>query len=436
MRRNVTLSILILFSARAFGFSTETLSGYAVRTQLPSQPQPPLDLQIPTTENRLPLQPHLSNETEKLLRQYKSRVSRDALNRTLKASQPYSGFIRQKINEADLPQELFYIAFIESEFQPRAVSRSGAYGLWQFMRNSIGGYDITISEWADERFDFMKSTDAALHKLHYNFKQTGSWELAMAAYNCGLGRVTRTVASSGIRDFQTLARKRLLPEQTIHYVPKCFAVAYACSNKRDFDLIVSWNPPPKWNMIQPKKPVDLAMLAEKSGVPLSVLKAANAELHYRVTPPNKNYYLKFPAEYTDRITAALNSDDADLIRYALHKIRSGDTLYGLSAHYGVSVETLLQFNPGLKPHALQIGQTVMIPAFRDLPSAPPPVASQPPKTAAEYEAHPFKGSYTVQNGDTLWSIAKRYNTSVEELKYFNKMKNNDILKAGSVIKVP
>lgn len=433
------LPLLLFFcipSLPSFAFRTETLSGYASRQKPEENGVSPIALTVPVTDNRLPLQPQPSPETEKLLRQYKSRFSREAINRTLKASEPYAGFIRQKINEAGLPQELFFIAFIESEFKPRAVSRSGAYGLWQFMRNSIGGYDMNISEWADERFDFMKSTEAALHKLEYNYRQTGDWELAMAAYNCGLGKVTRTMKSSGIRDFRTLAQKRLLPAQTVHYVPKCFAVAYACSNKRDFGLTVSWNPPPEWNMIRLDKPVDISLLAAKADIPPNVLKAANAELNYRITPPNGNYFLKFPAEYTDQITAALDSDDSEFINYYIYKIRQGDTLYALSAHYGVSVDIILQFNPGVRPNTLQIGQKLMIPAFRDVAPPPPPKAAAADASPKDYGPDTYRHTYTVQSGDTLWGIARKYNISVDELKYFNKMGNRDILKAGSVIRVP
>lgn len=433
------LPLLLFFcipSLPSFAFRTETLSGYASRQKPEENGVSPIALTVPVTDNRLPLQPQPSPETEKLLRQYKGRFSREAINRTLKASEPYAGFIRQKINEAGLPQELFFIAFIESEFKPRAVSRSGAYGLWQFMRNSIGGYDMNISEWADERFDFMKSTEAALHKLEYNYRQTGDWELAMAAYNCGLGKVTRTMKSSGIRDFRTLAQKRLLPAQTVHYVPKCFAVAYACSNKRDFGLTVSWNPPPEWNMIRLDKPVDISLLAAKADIPPNVLKAANAELNYRITPPNGNYFLKFPAEYTDQITAALDSDDSEFINYYIYKIRQGDTLYALSAHYGVSVDIILQFNPGVRPNTLQIGQKLMIPAFRDVAPPPPPKAAAADASPKDYGPDTYRHTYTVQSGDTLWGIARKYNISVDELKYFNKMGNRDILKAGSVIRVP
>ena len=433
MNRKTGFLTMLLLSQQAFSFPTETLSGYAVRQKPAADAGSKIELSVPVTENRLPLQPELSPETEKLLRQYRTRFSREAIDRTLKASEPYAGFIREKINEADLPQELFYIALIESEFQPRAVSRSGAYGLWQFMRNSIGGYDMHISEWADERFDFMKSTDAALHKLHYNYEQTDDWELAMAAYNCGLGRVTRTMKTYGLNDFWPMARRHLLPSQTVHYVPKCFAVAYACSNKRDFGLNVSWNPPPEWNMIKIEKPIDISLLASKAGVPFAELKAANAELNYRVTPPKNNYYLKFPAQYTEQIIDALENDDSEFLNYYIYNIRQGDTLYALSAHYGVSIDIILQFNPNVKPQALQIGQKLMIPAFKDVA---PPKAKSNPTVPDEFSGKDFNRTYTVQAGDTLWGLARKYGVSVDELKYFNKMGNRDILKTGTVINVP
>lgn len=433
MKRIFSVFILIPVSFWGFAFSTETLTGYAVRQQKTEISEALPDLLEPVIQNKLPLHPEIAPETEKLLAQYKNRFSREAINRTLNAAQPYIGYIREKINEANLPQELFYIAFIESEFKPRAVSRSGAYGIWQFMRNSIGGYDISISEWADERFDFMKSTDAALHKLSYNYEKTGDWALAMAAYNCGLGRVTRTMKTYGLNDFWPMARRHLLPSQTVHYVPKCFAVAYACSNKRDFGLNVSWNPPPEWNMIKIEKPIDISLLASKAGVPFAELKAANAELNYRVTPPKNNYYLKFPAQYTEQIIDALENDDSEFLNYYIYNIRQGDTLYALSAHYGVSIDIILQFNPNVKPQTLQIGQKLMIPAFKDVA---PPKAKSNPTVPDEFSGKDFNRTYTVQAGDTLWGLARKYGVSVDELKYFNKMGNRDILKTGTVINVP
>ena len=139
MKRIFSVFVLIPVSFLGFAFSTETLTGYAVRQQKTEISEALPDLLEPVIQNKLPLHPEIAPETEKLLAQYKNRFSREAINRTLNAAQPYIGYIREKINEANLPQELFYIAFIESEFKPRAVSRSGAYGIWQFMRNSIGG---------------------------------------------------------------------------------------------------------------------------------------------------------------------------------------------------------------------------------------------------------------------------------------------------------
>ena len=186
-------------------------------------------------------------------------------------------------------------------------------------------------------------------------------------------------------------------------------------------------------MIKIEKPIDISLLASKAGVPFAELKAANAELNYRVTPPKNNYYLKFPAQYTEQIIDALENDDSEFLNYYIYNIRQGDTLYALSAHYGVSIDIILQFNPNVKPQTLQIGQKLMIPAFKDVA---PPKAKSNPTVPDEFSGKDFNRTYTVQAGDTLWGLARKYGVSVDELKYFNKMGNRDILKTGTVINVP
>jgi membrane-bound lytic murein transglycosylase D len=113
----------------------------------------------------------------------------------------YSEFVAERIRWYGLPEELIFLPVIESEWSPHAVSRSGAAGLWQFMRNSIAGYDMRVDEWVDERRDFMKSTDAALRKLRDNYETLGSWEMAIAAYNCGLGAASRAAVRGGNAGF-------------------------------------------------------------------------------------------------------------------------------------------------------------------------------------------------------------------------------------------
>jgi membrane-bound lytic murein transglycosylase D len=161
--------------------------------------------------------------TQKYIQQYSSRGGLSWLQAVIDKGGPYLAFIRREVEARNLPPELVYLPVIESGFLPTAVSRSGAVGLWQFMRNSIGGYGMGITDYADERMDFWKSTHGALKKLEDNYKKLGDWSLALAAYNAGLGGVQRLMKQSGIQDYWTLAERGLLKTDTISYVPKLLA---------------------------------------------------------------------------------------------------------------------------------------------------------------------------------------------------------------------
>ena len=136
------------------------------------------------------------DEFENLRASYLTAGGKKWLKTVMERSLPYLAYIEEKIEEYGLPKELVFLPVIESEYSPYAVSRSGATGIWQFMRNSISGYGLSISDWADDRKDFMKSTDAALRKLKDNYTALGDWLLAIAAYNAGLGAVSRAVKTS------------------------------------------------------------------------------------------------------------------------------------------------------------------------------------------------------------------------------------------------
>ncbi|MCX8014108.1 MAG: lytic transglycosylase domain-containing protein, partial [Rectinema sp.] len=162
---------------------------------------------------------------EKYRRYYLSANGRKVLSNVLKKASPFLDYIKIKVEEYGLPAEIAFLPVIESAYSPFAVSRSGATGIWQFMRNSIKGYGLTITEWVDERRDFMKSTDAALKKLMDNYKALQDWPLAIAAYNAGLGAVSRAVnKAGGDKDFWHLYENGLISKQALDYVPKFLAV--------------------------------------------------------------------------------------------------------------------------------------------------------------------------------------------------------------------
>jgi membrane-bound lytic murein transglycosylase D len=344
---------------------------------------------------------------------------------------PYLGFILREVRERNLPPELAYLPVIESGFLTTAVSRAGAAGLWQFMRNSIGGYGMEITDYADERMDFWKSTQGALKKLEDNYKQLGDWPLALAAYNTGLGGINRLIRQTGIRDYWLLAERRLLKTETIHYIPKLLAVSYILSNPRQFGLPPSWPEDPNWTRISLDRSVDLELLAEHAGVDRDMLKKGNPELRYTITPPVKGYRLKVPQAQVPAILMALERGDLSLIRYHFHTIAYGDTLSALAQHYRLSVDQILAANPGTEARFLQIGGKLRIPAITGVEPY-----ERRPVTGNGNAGPAFEGTHLVKRGETLWSIALAYAVDPQALAEANEMGLNDVLREGRILKTP
>jgi membrane-bound lytic murein transglycosylase D len=365
--------------------------------------------------------------TQQYIRQYSSAGGIAWLNAIMDRGSPYIPFIRKEIEERGLPIELLYLPVIESGFLPTAVSKSGAAGLWQFMKNSMGPFDMKVSDWADERMDFWKSTQGALRKLEENYKALGDWPLALAAYNAGLGGVSRVVQQTGVRDYWALSAQKALKIETVHYVPKLLAVTYILSRPREFAVDV-WQEGPEWTRIPLGKTVDLGMLADEAGVDIGLLKNGNRELLYNVTPPDPAYQLKVPLENAGAVAAVLERKDLTLIKNYFYTIRSGDTLSALALHYGVTVDLIQNANPGLQSKYLQIGKRILIPALREVNPY------QGPKNTGAILS--FTGSHLVKRGETLWAIALAYSIDPEALAQANNMALNDTLREGRALKVP
>jgi membrane-bound lytic murein transglycosylase D len=365
--------------------------------------------------------------TQKYISQYSSPGGLAWLNTVMERSAPYIGFIREEIAARGLPPELVYLPVIESAYVPTAVSRSGAAGLWQFMRNSIAPFDIRITDWMDERRDFWKSTVGALAKLEENYRFFGDWPLALAAYNAGLGAVRRTLARAGTGDYWTLSEKKLLKNETIQYVPRFLAVAYILSNPRRFGITSSWPEDPRWTRIPVGKAVDLELLAEYAEIDGDDLKKANRELFYSVTPPDPGYYLKARAADVPAIEAVLERTDLVFIKYYFHTVRSGDTLSAIGRHYGVSVDQIVSSNPGTRPRYLTIGARLIIPALKEV---------GPYQREARNAASSFTGNHLVKRGESLWSISLAYDVNPEALADANGMALNDTLREGRSLKIP
>jgi membrane-bound lytic murein transglycosylase D len=281
----------------------------------------------------------------------------------------------------------------------------------------------------DERRDFRKSTVAALKKLEENYRALGNWPLAMAAYNAGLNGVRRAMQQANTSNYWVLCEKNVLKTETIHYVPKLLAVSYILSNPRQFG--VDWWPEPfEWTVIKPVRQASLDLLAAETGTDRDLLYRLNPELLHGITPAEAGYELVVPSAKAPMISAILEMENVKLLTYYRYQIQSGDTLSALSRHYGVSVSLIEQHNPGISNRFLRIGETIVIPAFRETS----PYASGTP--AARNPQAAFNGTHRVVQGDSLWSLARRYRVDPHVLAAENNMDLNQILSIGKVLKVP
>ena len=362
--------------------------------------------------------------TQRYIAQYTSRSGIEYLNAAMERANIFLPFIKEEIARRNLPPELAYLPIIESSFQITARSRSGAVGLWQFMMNSISPFDIKVNDFVDERRDFIKSTKGALQKLEDNYKTLGSWELALAAYNAGLGAVTRTVQRTGVRDYWELSRRKELKQETEHYVPKLIAAAWILSQPRRFGINV-WHKPFEWTAIPLPRQISLDILAEEADIDRDLLRRLNAHLLYGISPADSGFRLIIPAAQIEMVNNVLEREDIKLIRYFYHVVHMGDTLWALSRSYGTPLDMIEQHNPGVSNRFLRLGETIVIPAFGEVTLPARPVITQT-----------FDGSHTVKKGETLWSLGRLYGIDPQVLAEYNGIQLNQILHEGRTLKVP
>jgi membrane-bound lytic murein transglycosylase D len=218
------------------------------------------------------------------------------------------------------------------------------------------------------------------------------------------------------------------------YVAKFFAFTHLAGYAPRFGLeqlpgVNNGNEPVSWDRIPLNQAVDLRLLSAQSGIPLSTLTDANAELRYGITPPaDAGYFLKVPAEFSDTIRRVLADNDKPLLRFYLHEIKSGDTFYGLSRHFGVPVSMIESYNPSAGARSLRSGQKIIIPALKE---------TGPYRDASSFAERWLQSRpYKVKPGDTLWSIAESSGTTAEELAFNNGLPEGGVLRAGITIQIP
>jgi membrane-bound lytic murein transglycosylase D len=359
---------------------------------------------------------------------YQGRL-RQFLQDGLDRGQQYLPMIRAAFQAEGVPLDLAYIPLVESAFKSTATSRASARGMWQFMLPTAKEHGLVQDWFLDERADPEKATRAAakyLKTLHGMFD--GDWEFALASYNGGPGRLQRAVRQSKSTDFWKIAESsRYLPRETREYVPMILAAIIVAKHPDLYGFDVASAAPLAYETVEVPGAVDLKLIAEWADVELEDLQALNPELR-RTTTPMTAHRLKVPVGTGAPIQARLETAPDTLYRaFRFHTVKRGDTLSSIARRYGVPVQAVRDANNLTARSRLSVRQTLAIP----LPSTPAlPSASRPSAQAAGAGSR----TYRVRAGDTLFSIARQFSTSVTTLKQLNGL-TSDRIRVGDQIRI-
>ena len=347
---------------------------------------------------------------------YQDGRGRFTIERALQHVGRYQSMIEQILKEEGVPLDLIYLCQAESAFQPRALSRAKARGMWQFISSRGKEYGLRQTWWIDERSDPEKSTRAAARHLKDLYQEFGDWYLAMAAYNAGPVRIHRAMDKTGDDSFWKLADKRALPKETTNYVPNILALTIIGKNPEKYGFHVAPDAALETERVPVDKATDLRIIAEAINLPLEDLRDLNGHVLRWTTPPDdSDFELILPKGYAEKFNQQIASLPASKrVLFRSHVVRKGDTLGGIARKYATTGEELAQANNLGAKRVLRAGQSLIIPMSGISPIVK--VASGAKSTS------PVKTvTYVVHRGDTLAGIATRFHTSADKLKTLNHL---------------
>jgi len=355
---------------------------------------------------------------------YENGRGRGAIEVGLERVGKYQPMIERILKEEGVPLDLIYLCQAESAFEPRALSRAAAKGMWQFISSRGKEYGLRQTWWIDERSDPEKSTRAAARHLKDLYQEFGDWYLAMAAYNSGPVRVQRALEKTGADNFWTLAEKKALPKETINYIPNILALTIIGKNPEKYGFNVVSAAPVETERVAVDKATDLRVIADAIDLPVEELRTLNSHVLRWTTPPDDpDFQLILPKGYANRFNEQIASlPESKRILYREHVVQKGETLGAIARKYGTSSAQLVEANNLGKNPVLKAGRSLVIPMSAATPPQPQLVASRTRQTSTRKAVASTRSlTYTVRSGDTLAKIAARSNTTVERLKSWNHL---------------
>lgn len=284
----------------------------------------------------------------------------------------YRIYVRNCVSQREVPLELEYLPVVESGYKTSVRSRSGAIGMWQFMANSVRPF-LKLNEYVDERYDPWLSTQAGISKLQDNYKIFNDWLIAIAAYNCGNGAMTRSIKKAKTNDYWLLVEKKAIPRQTAEYIPKLIAIADIATNPEKYSVDLPRHDKEYEELVQVRdaafdyvkvrKPYMLAAIAKESGISEKTLKHLNPALTKGFTPPAAEYEIRLPLGMKEAVENAVSKIQPIEFPFK-YTVVKGDSLWSISRKFGVTVQALCDTN-GISENAiLKIGKVLYIPSAK------------------------------------------------------------------------
>jgi membrane-bound lytic murein transglycosylase D len=386
----------------------------------------------------------MNADVEKEIRSFQT-IERNFFERSYERSGYYLPIMKQQLRQAGLPEELAWLPLVESGFQVTALSKARALGPWQFIPSTGYKYGLNRDLFIDERMSVEKSTQAAIAYLTDLHGLFGDWLTALAAYNCGEGRVLKVISRQQINyldHFWDLYQ--MLPYETARYVPRFLATLHIVKNPKKFgmDLPEPYAKPIPFETVKTYKPMKLTDIAGQMNLSSDTFVMLNPELRHQMTP-DRPYDLKVPkgqgqqyAQVADQIKESRPPAPPERERktkVVKYKVKSGDTVASISKKFGVSSKSLMAANGMKSESQLTEGKILKI-TTKTREKSTQVSSSKKGKSKKSAAAEPATIKHTVKKGETLTQIAKRYNTTLTEIKKMNNLSGTQ-LKSGQVLKI-
>ena len=347
----------------------------------------------------------------------------------MKRYEEYKDLILPILKKHEMPEELMVLAMIESGLNPKAYSRANASGMWQFIYSTGKNYGLKRDWYIDERRDPIKATGAACEYLKDLNEQFDNWYLALAAYNCGSGRISRASKLHQTYDFWQM---HSLPRESRNYIPYYLAAAIITKDPEKYGFTIPKVKPFSYEEVVLEHSADLAVLSRVAGIKVKTLRKYNPELRQSATPADNPYLLKLPKGKKEQFLARWNSipeSERFAPQFIVHRVRYGESLWTISKKYGASIHDIAAVNKIRNRHKIKVGNKLKVPLKGGV------LRTWGTKDNGGPSGH-YKVTYKVKRGDTLGQIAEDYKSKASKIRRWNGLKyGSSLIYPGQKLKI-